>query len=178
MMRHHTALSLLMIDVDYFKRFNDSYGHVGGDGCLRAVAQAVAGRARRAGELPARYGGEEFAILLPQTGIEDATRLAALICQSVRDLKIPHRGSEVSPCVSISVGVGSIEQIPPVLAELSRDSAVPAALPAGATVLIETADRALYQAKTTGRNRVAAAVVGKDTAADLGEIVAPQASAA
>ncbi len=82
MMRHQTALSLLLIDVDYFKRFNDTYGHVAGDQCLRTVAQALARRARRAGEVVARYGGEEFAVLLPHIDIETARRLAELICET------------------------------------------------------------------------------------------------
>jgi diguanylate cyclase (GGDEF)-like protein len=154
MMRHKTALSLLMIDVDYFKRFNDSYGHVAGDHCLRTVAQILAGRARRAGEMAARYGGEEFAVLLPHIEIEEALRLADLICASVRDEKIPHLGSAVAPCVTISVGVASIADLPTSAAALCRDG--PAA-PFAATVLVEAADHALYRAKSAGRNRVAAA---------------------
>ena len=76
MMRHRLALSLLMIDVDFFKRYNDAYGHVAGDECLRAVGQVLAGKARRAGEMAARYGGEEFAILLPHVDHADAASSA------------------------------------------------------------------------------------------------------
>jgi diguanylate cyclase (GGDEF)-like protein len=155
-MRHSTALSLLMIDVDYFKRFNDTYGHVAGDQCLRAVAQTLAGRARRAGEIAARYGGEEFAVLLPHSDAEHAAKLAALICESVRERRIPHEGSAVAPYVTVSIGVASIAEVPKAAAALSRDGAAAVTSP-GATVLIEAADQALYQAKTAGRNRVVAA---------------------
>ena len=123
MLRHGTALSLLMIDVDYFKRFNDAYGHVAGDQCLRTVAQAVASRARRAGELAARYGGEEFAVLLPQTGIGEACKLAEMICAAVRDCQIPHEQSGAAPHVTISVGVASIGKYPDAAAAFSREGA-------------------------------------------------------
>jgi len=163
MMRHEMPLALVLMDVDYFKRFNDSYGHVAGDQCLRAVAQAVAGHARRAGELAARYGGEEFAVLLPHTDLAAARALAERICASVREQRIPHAASEVAPHVTVSIGVASIGKIPELAAALSRDgtaaaaaAAAPAARP-GPTVLIEAADHALYQAKTSGRNRVVAA---------------------
>jgi diguanylate cyclase (GGDEF)-like protein len=163
MMRHRTALSLLMIDVDYFKRFNDSYGHVAGDECLRAVAQTLARRARRAGEMAARYGGEEFAVLLPHTEIAAARRLAELICESVREERIPHAGSAVAPYVTISVGVANITGLPTLAATLARDGAADVTPPCGATVLVELADQALYAAKLAGRNRVVAA--GKDEVA-------------
>jgi len=156
MLRHGTVLSLLMIDVDYFKRFNDTYGHVAGDHCLRAVAQALAGRARRAGEMVARYGGEEFAVLLPHCSIDDARRLGELICVSVREQNIPHAGSAIAPHLTISVGAASVAEVPPSAAALSRDSTAPIS-PPGAGVLIETADQALYQAKMSGRNRVVTA---------------------
>jgi diguanylate cyclase (GGDEF)-like protein len=153
MLRQGTPLSLLMIDVDYFKRFNDSYGHVAGDECLKAVAQALAGRARRAGEVAARYGGEEFAVLLPGSDTAAASKLAALICETVRERRIPHEGSAVAPYVTISVGVASVAEVPKYAATLSREGAAAAAMAAGATVLVETADHALYRAKTSGRNR-------------------------
>jgi diguanylate cyclase (GGDEF)-like protein len=164
-LRHDVPLSLLLIDVDYFKRFNDTYGHVAGDRCLREVAQAVAGRARRAGEMAARYGGEEFAVLLPHSGDADAKKLAELICATVRERRIPHSASEVAPYVTVSIGVASISGMPQYAAALSRDSAAPAASPPGATVLIEAADQALYRAKMSGRNRVATS-----DAADASEV--------
>ena len=157
MMRHQTALSLLMIDVDYFKRFNDSYGHVAGDQCLRIVAELLALKARRAGEMAARYGGEEFALLLPHAGIVEAEKLAVLLCASVRDRKIPHRGSEVAPYVTVSVGVASIGDLPKLAATLSREGTLSSATLPGATALVEIADHALYQAKIAGRDRVVTA---------------------
>lgn len=163
MLRHGTALSLLMIDVDYFKRFNDTYGHVAGDACLGRVAQTIASRARRAGELAARYGGEEFAVLLPQTGIGEASKLAEVICDSVRDCQIPHAQSGAAPHVTISVGVASIGKYPDAAAAFSRQGAAFA----GATMLVETADLALYRAKMAGRNR--AAVASANDAAAAGE---------
>jgi diguanylate cyclase (GGDEF)-like protein len=167
MLRHQVPLSLLLIDVDYFKRFNDTYGHVAGDQCLRTVAQVVAGRARRAGEVAARYGGEEFAVLLPHTDIAAASKLAEVICASVRERCIRHEGSAVAPYVTISIGVASIAEVPKSAAALSREGAAAATSPAGATVLIEAADQALYQAKMAGRNRVVAA--GSKDAVPSGE---------
>ncbi len=164
MMRHQTALSLLMIDVDYFKRFNDRYGHVAGDRCLRAVAQALSQRTRRAGELAARYGGEEFAVLLPHVDIADAEKLAELIAASVRGLEIPHQGSEVAPCVTVSIGVGTIADLPKFAATLSREGTLPSVSLLGAMALVEMADHALYQAKIAGRNRVFTADVNGGTA--------------
>jgi diguanylate cyclase (GGDEF)-like protein len=155
MMRHQTPLSLLMIDVDYFKRFNDNYGHPAGDRCLCAVAQALAGQARRAGELTARYGGEEFAALLPQLEADDARNVAERMCAAVRALAIPHEGSAVAAYVTISVGIASVSDLPKSVAALCREGGT--AAPPSAAVLVEVADQALYRAKTAGRNRVAAA---------------------
>jgi diguanylate cyclase (GGDEF)-like protein len=148
-MRHHTGLCLVMVDVDYFKRFNDTYGHPAGDQCLRVVAQALAGKARRAGEMAARYGGEEFAVLLPHTEIEDAHRLAELMCVAVREQQIPHAASEVAPCVTISVGVASAASA---IGSAARDSA--GGIRTEPAALLKAADQALYRAKQAGRNRV------------------------
>jgi diguanylate cyclase (GGDEF)-like protein len=156
-MRHGHALSLLLLDIDFFKHFNDAYGHVAGDRCLRAVAQAVAGRARRAGEVAARYGGEEFAVLLPNTGLEEAAKLGELICQSVRELNIAHGNSAAAPCVTVSIGAASMAELPRQAAALSRDGA-PGGLTSATTLLVEAADHALYRAKLAGRNRLAMAV--------------------
>lgn len=147
--RHCTPLCLLMIDVDCFKRFNDRYGHVAGDQCLRAVAQVLAANARRAGEVAARYGGEEFAVLLPQVEVADAYGLAWQICREVRDLDIPHEDSTAAQCVTISVGLASASEG----ARVCRNGQNAA----GSSIFVEQADLALYEAKASGRNRVALA---------------------
>jgi diguanylate cyclase (GGDEF)-like protein len=158
--RHRTPLCLLMIDVDYFKRFNDAYGHVAGDHCLRTIAEALARTARRAGEVAARYGGEEFAVLLPHTDLDEALQLAQRMCQAVRDLNIPHKESAVAPYVTISVGVAS--ELLATISEpegtpLFHDSTQAGTRRSGPTVLVKTADDALYRAKTAGRNRALSA---------------------
>jgi diguanylate cyclase (GGDEF)-like protein len=171
MMRHGTTLSLLMVDVDCFKRFNDAYGHVAGDRCLRVVAQVLAGKARRAGEMAARYGGEEFAVLLPHVDIAEAKKLGEVICASVRECEIPHERSDAAPYVTISVGAASIADLPKLAATLSREGTLPSATMPGATVLVETADHALYRAKKAGRNRVVAAGID-DAIGAAGQIAA------
>ena len=162
-LRHKTPLCLILVDVDFFKRYNDGYGHVAGDQCLRMVAEALAGNARRAGEMAARYGGEEFAVLLPQTDLDEAHRLAQRICEAVRTLAIPHSGSEVAPHVTISAGTASA--LLTVAAETEGrplpDDGVPAeAERASPTLLVKAADQALYAAKAAGRDRVMSAPTG------------------
>jgi diguanylate cyclase (GGDEF)-like protein len=117
------------------------------------VAQALAGKTRRAGELAARYGGEEFAVLLPHTDVDEAHRLGELICEAVREKRIPHIGSEVAPHVTISVGVANSRTLPAATSEAAsvRENS------GRATAHIEVADQALYQAKQAGRNRVVSA---------------------
>ncbi len=143
-----TTLALLLIDVDYFKPFNDGYGHLTGDRCLRLVAEVLSGGARRAGETIARYGGDEFAILLPRTDPERASALARHLCKRVGEMSLPHAHSNVASYVTISVGVANIS-----MAHQTNQ------LAAGPTVLIEAADRALYAAKAAGRNRVVEYVI-------------------
>lgn len=133
--REKRALSLIMIDADRFKIFNDRYGHLAGDDCLRRVAAVIAEVAHRPGDVVARYGGEEFAVLLPDTDEAGAELTARRILQAVRGLKIRHEGS-VHRVVTISAGVASL-----VSAKLGRPE-----------ILIENADRALYCAKDKGRN--------------------------
>ncbi|GAB2874146.1 hypothetical protein GCM10027277_49230 [Pseudoduganella ginsengisoli] len=151
-MRANSPLALLMIDVDCFKRYNDTRGHPAGDACLRAVAQALAGATRRAGDLVARYGGEEFVVLLPQTTAADAERLAQRMCDAVLALGLPHGASLAGPNVTVSIGVGSVVPAWSGSAPDSRDDAAPGAQ------LVEAADHALYQAKEAGRNRYATSV--------------------
>jgi diguanylate cyclase (GGDEF)-like protein len=143
-MRNRTSLSLLLADVDSFKSFNDIYGHPAGDDCLRAVAEVLVKTARRAGETVARCGGEEFTVLLPGVDRAEASTLAQRLCQTVRDLNIPHAASSVAPHVTISAGVAT--------AFPARDPDPWAPGPDG---LVERADRALYAAKAAGRDQVA-----------------------
>jgi diguanylate cyclase (GGDEF)-like protein/PAS domain S-box-containing protein len=144
--RHHHPLSVLMIDVDYFKSFNDTYGHQAGDDALREVARALKEVARRPADIVARYGGEEFAIVLPDTDTEGATAVAELLCEAVRNLRIPN-GRSARGVVTVSVGI----------ATGSRSN-----LLAAPEDLVRQADAALYLAKGQGRDGVQA--YGEDSA--------------
>ncbi|MEM5422515.1 MULTISPECIES: diguanylate cyclase [Paraburkholderia] len=137
--RERTEVSLLMIDVDYFKPYNDTYGHVAGDNVLRSVATTIRREIRQPRDLVARFGGEEFAVVLPGTGSAGARLLAEKMRRDVVGLALPHVGSAVSEHLTISIGVATLTPAPG-LAE---------------TALIEEADAALYRAKRDGRNRVA-----------------------
>jgi len=142
--RNSSPLALLLLDVDYFKRFNDRYGHQAGDDCLRRVASAVKAHLLRHGDLVARYGGEEFACILPATDFEGAMAVAAGIEQRVRGLQIEHADSDVCNTVTLSIGVALSVPEPGDAAER----------------LIALADGQLYQAKHTGRGRACGAVLG------------------
>jgi diguanylate cyclase (GGDEF)-like protein len=131
-------ISLVLFDLDFFKPFNDTNGHLAGDDCLRQVADVLAGALGRAGDLVARYGGEEFVALLPGLGQEDAWALAERLRAGVEGLRLPHKASTVSSVVTISGGVATT-----VADELRTPD-----------VLVAAADRALYEAKRGGRNRV------------------------
>ena len=137
-LREQQFLSLILIDIDYFKRYNDRYGHQGGDDCLIRVAQAISQVPQRSTDLVARYGGEEFAVILPTTNIEGAFTIAESIRLAIAFLAIPHAESEVSQFVTSSLGFASII---PTLEGSPED-------------LITLADDALYQAKREGRDRV------------------------
>ena len=147
--RSGSPLSLLMIDVDFFKRYNDTYGHLQGDQCLIAVAGALRRCVGRESDLVARYGGEEFVVLLPETGGAGARRLAEGILAAVRDLALPHQASELGS-VSVSVGVASFDQ-----ASRGWESCGARAeeIAAGPERLLALADQALYRAKQAGRCR-------------------------
>ncbi|WP_373534873.1 diguanylate cyclase domain-containing protein [Microcoleus sp.] len=136
--REQTPLSLILCDIDSFKSYNDTYGHPGGDECLRQVASAIGRSVDRPADLVARYGGEEFAVILPNTEIQGAVRVAEHIQLTISALQLPHAGSQVSQYVTVSLGVASM---------------VPA-FESGASILIAAADRALYEAKRLGRDRI------------------------
>jgi diguanylate cyclase (GGDEF)-like protein/PAS domain S-box-containing protein len=136
-LREASKLSLLLIDADHFKRYNDTYGHVRGDSCLKQIAEAALDVVLRPGDLVARYGGEEFAVVLPGTDESGAVAVAEDICQAVRSRQLPHEGN-LPGIVTVSIGCATIV---PHRGKSAQD-------------LIELADQALYRAKSRGRNRV------------------------
>jgi diguanylate cyclase (GGDEF)-like protein len=142
--RNHTALSLIMVDVDHFKLFNDRYGHQAGDDCLRQIALTLKSSLRRPTDLVARYGGEEFACILPDTGYEDALAITQEMERQVRAQKIPHEFSQFDGVVTASLGLATS------IVQPGSSSAA----------LVGLADAQLYQAKQAGRGRVCAAVLG------------------
>lgn len=138
MTRAQKKLALIIFDVDFFKLYNDTYGHQAGDRCLQIIAQTVLPLCKRQGDLLARYGGEEFAIILPDTSCDGAQALAEQICSDIYQKKIKHQASPLCEAVTVSCGVSCI------LPSLSEE----------ATSLLYQADMALYEAKENGRNRV------------------------
>jgi diguanylate cyclase (GGDEF)-like protein len=138
MAREAAPLSLILCDVDFFKTYNDTYGHQAGDACLQQVAKAISQAVSRPADLVARYGGEEFALILPNTNAEGAVQIAEKVRSEVKALEIAHAKSQISKCVTISLGVAS---------------AVPYHTSSSA-MLISAADEALYHAKAKGRDRV------------------------
>ena len=138
-LRHGTQISLLLLDIDHFKPFNDQYGHQVGDDCLRAVAQAAAG-AVRATDIVARYGGEELAVILPQVDVEGARNTAEKVRGVIEGLRIPHGGNP-GGWVTVSIGAATA------LARVGGTMRMPEGL-------LQAADHALYRAKFGGRNRV------------------------
>jgi diguanylate cyclase (GGDEF)-like protein len=145
MRRTGEAMSLLLVDVDHFKLFNDRYGHPQGDACLREVATALNANCQRPADFVARYGGEEFVVLLPQTPRDSAARIAAGMLESVQRLNIVHEDSPTAAHVSVSIGVGHHDM---------RGSASANADGLQAGDLVLAADNALYAAKRAGRARV------------------------
>lgn len=139
-LRDGDKVSLLLIDADHFKRYNDTYGHVRGDSCLKQIAEAALDVVLRPGDLVARYGGEEFAVVLPGTDDMGAKAVAEDICQAVRNRRLPHEGNAPG-IVTVSIGCATIV---PQRGKSPQD-------------LIEAADQALYRAKGRGRNRVVVA---------------------
>ncbi|WP_162462940.1 sensor domain-containing diguanylate cyclase [Paenibacillus psychroresistens] len=136
--RYSKPLSLVMMDIDYFKAYNDTYGHLGGDYCLKNVAQALTEVLKRPSDSLARYGGEEFVVILPDVHEEGALIVAERIRLAIEGLQIPHIQSKVSEFVTISLGVATISP------NKSMDS----------QDLIHSADKALYTSKKAGKNRI------------------------
>lgn len=151
-LRNRTPLTLIMVDIDCFKLYNDYYGHLEGDECIRSVAQTLKDMMSRPMDLVARYGGEEFAILLPDTN-ENAVILAEQCRKIIEQQRIPHAASKVSPYVTVSMGVATLEP----------------AREANVAELIRQADRALYSAKAGGRNQVVQAAHEKSSCEAEGE---------
>jgi len=139
--RSGEPLSLILIDIDYFKLYNDGYGHQGGDECLKRVAGCLMAVCNRAADLAARYGGEEFVLVLPSTPPEGALRVATSLAATIEALAIPHAQSKVSEHITISQGI------------VTTRADVPSDADLGPEHLIERADIALYRAKERGRNR-------------------------
>ena len=137
-MRNNHPLSLLIIDLDFFKSYNDNYGHLEGDKVLKAISDQLKQTLKRSTDFIARYGGEEFCIILPETSAEKALKVGKMINEAINSLEIEHNYSDVSKYITVSIGVAS--KVP------DQDSS--------AMKLLELADQALYEAKESGRNRV------------------------
>jgi diguanylate cyclase (GGDEF)-like protein len=135
--RSESTLGMMMIDIDFFKKYNDTYGHAEGDKCLKTVARVISQCITRADDFVARYGGEEFVIVLPHTNANGLRLIAARLLERVRRRNLPHRNSDVADCVTISIGIttGKVHH--------TQD---------GKEYLLR-ADEALYKSKQDGRNR-------------------------
>jgi len=134
--RNQNFLSVIMIDIDFFKLFNDNYGHIEGDECLKLVAEIVHQRMKRPNDLVGRYGGEEFVCILPDTNFEGAEGMCQLLLDSIRYLEIPHKFSKVSDILTISIGC--VTTVPTSNTTMED--------------LLKMADHALYESKHSGRN--------------------------
>lgn len=137
-LRREKPLSLLLADIDFFKKYNDEYGHQAGDVCLKKVAKVLSDGVNRPGELVARYGGEEFAVVMRDTSVDFAAKIADELKSAVARMKIRHAYSDIADFVTISIGAAAVVPVP----ELSSGK------------LVEAADKALYRAKEKGRNQV------------------------
>jgi diguanylate cyclase (GGDEF)-like protein len=139
MMREQLPIAIILCDVDYFKLFNDFYGHLAGDDCLRSIAQSLDSALARPSDLVARYGGEEFAVILPQTTEAGALKVAERMQATITQIQIPHDSSPIHAFITLSMGVACLVPSP----ERSPSS------------LLEQADQLLYLAKERGRNQIA-----------------------
>lgn len=144
--RSQSELFLMLCDIDHFKAYNDTYGHVQGDRCLQQVASILQSAVRRPPDLVARYGGEEFAIVLPDTSAAGTVHVARKIQAQIYEAHIPHQGSSTKPYITLSFGIGCLV---PTLTDAPE-------------ILIQRADKALYQAKTEGRDRITVAANIRD----------------
>lgn len=138
MARERSPLAILLCDIDHFKEYNDTYGHLAGDACLKQVAQTLSSSLKRPSDLVARYGGEEFAAILPQTNSEGALKVAEFMQMAIQQLQVPHAQSPVTFHITLSIGVASTIPLPQ----------------NPATTLLDMADHALYLAKQRGRNQI------------------------
>jgi diguanylate cyclase (GGDEF)-like protein len=136
--RAGSSIAVILIDVDYFKKYNDTYGHPAGDDVLRRIGEAMRRVSARAGELVGRYGGEEFIVVLPGADAEDARRVAERLQRQIHDENIPHGESDVSDRITLSQGIVALKPD----GEMAPDQ------------LVDAADAALYRAKQEGRNRI------------------------
>ncbi|MFT5541149.1 MAG: diguanylate cyclase (GGDEF)-like protein [Glaciecola sp.] len=137
--RNHWCVSVILIDVDFFKLYNDHYGHSDGDVCLRLVAKKLLSIVSRKSDFCGRFGGEEFVCVLPDTGVEGAHQISEMLRGSIESLKIPHIKSSISDVITISLGAATLS--------FGKDA------PWSKDMLILEADKALYRAKAEGRNR-------------------------
>ncbi|WP_210543439.1 diguanylate cyclase [Rhodoferax sp. PAMC 29310] len=141
--RNESALSVILIDVDNFKRYNDRYGHQSGDDCLKSIAKTLKKAMRRSADMVARYGGEEFVCILPDTSFQEAMFLAQHLEGQIRALEIPHEDSDISPWVTISLGVSARVESDDIGLTTATDQAE----------LVSRADARLYRAKSSGRGQ-------------------------
>ncbi len=141
--RSEKSIGLIMLDIDFFKLYNDHYGHQGGDICLKKVANGLKSAIHREADFLARYGGEEFSTVLPDTDLNGAVKVAEEMRQAIKDLKIEHAKSKVADTVSISIGVSAIVPLQGMESE----------------ILVAAADQALYKAKEEGRDRIKSGLV-------------------
>ena len=137
--RRHAPLALMLLDIDHFKKYNDNYGHIKGDECLRSVASALKNSLKRPIDVLARYGGEEFVVLLPDTDLEGAKAVGERLVAAMKEANFEHKFSDTAPYVSVSIGVA--------LADFATGTVED---------LLKQADQLLYKAKEAGRNRVIA----------------------
>jgi len=137
-MREQTSISIMMVDIDYFKAYNDTYGHQLGDACLHKVAEILSTCLQRSSDFTARYGGEEFAVVLPNTNADSASEIAHKLQKEIENERIKAGDASVSPWVTVSIGVATT------VAEYEQSR----------SKLVDAADVCLYKSKAGGRNRV------------------------